>query len=255
MAEPSDARVLFAAATNVLSLVVAGGAAVGAAVLHSVPLAAVGGVAYVAMVAWDAVNPEFRRSLRPRPPGLPEPRTIGDDAVRDAVIAVVCARRELERVLGETPADVKAHLGVALASLAELEQQAGLLARRGDDLGRYLASTQMDGVRREREKAAQRQANARDAEARDQYARALAARDDQVATVQEITDAHERVLATLARVVAAYEAMPAKVVRMRALDAAAMDDASGSVSVELDQINGEVRAFEQALRSLAEVRA
>ena len=44
-----------------------------------------------------------------------------------------------------------------------------------------------------------------------------------------------------------------KIVRMRALDAHAMDQLTGDVKEELDRMNGEIRTFEETLKSVAEV--
>ena len=59
-------------------------------------------------------------------------------------------------------------------------------------------------------------------------------------------------LANLTRMVATLEALPPKVVRMRALDAQAMDALSGTMNDELERINGDIKAFEETLQSLGE---
>ncbi len=41
--------------------------------------------------------------------------------------------------------------------------------------------------------------------------------------------------------------------RLRALDAQAMDSLSGNVNEELDSFNLEIKSFEETLKSLAEV--
>ena len=57
-------RVFAKSALGTVNLVVAGAAAVGAAALHSVPVLALGGVAYAALGAWDLVTPAFWRKAR-----------------------------------------------------------------------------------------------------------------------------------------------------------------------------------------------
>ena len=46
--------------------------------------------------------------------------------------------------------------------------------------------------------------------------------------------------------------LPAKIVRMRALDADAMDRLGGDVNGELERVNDEMKSFEETLRSLGD---
>ena len=48
------------------------------------------------------------------------------------------------------------------------------------------------------------------------------------------------------------EALPGKVVRMRALDAQAMDQLTGDVKDELDRMNVEIQSFEETLTTLGD---
>ena len=68
----------------------------------------------------------------------------------------------------------------------------------------------------------------------------------------DIAAARERVVASLARMTATIEGLPPKIVRMKALDAQAMDALSGSMSDELARINGDMLVFEETLQSLGE---
>jgi hypothetical protein len=54
------------------------------------------------------------------------------------------------------------------------------------------------------------------------------------------------------RIVATLEGLPAKIVRMRALDAQAMDQLSGSMHDELDPMDVELKALEETLATLGE---
>ena len=60
-------------------------------------------------------------------------------------------------------------------------------------------------------------------------------------------------MANLSRIVATMEGLPPKIVRLRALDDQAVDKLSGTINEELENINGDLAAFEETLKSLTEV--
>src|SRR6185295_1970447 len=67
-------KVLRSASTDTINLVVAGSAAVGAAALSSWAVAALGGLTYAALVAWDVASPKYWKKVlarKPPPPSLP----------------------------------------------------------------------------------------------------------------------------------------------------------------------------------------
>ena len=246
-------RVFAKSALGTVNLVVAGAAAVGAAALHSVPVLALGGVAYAALVAWDLVTPAFWRKARaPEAEKLPDPSDLTDQSLRELVRSLEAGRERLDQVLAETPDEVKGHLGGVMASMVEMETGAARLVKRAEELGRYLATTDRAPVEQEIRSLADKARAARDAETRAEYEGARATRQEQLRALDDIAAARERVIANLVRTVATLEGLPPKVVRMRALDAQAMDALSGSISDELEHINGDMKVFEETLRSLGE---
>ena len=258
--KPSMKRVLAKASIGPLNILVAGSAALGALAMHSWPLLALGGAAYTALVAWDAANPKFWKKLygapgAAPPPALPDPTKIADGATRKAVQGILAARAELARVLAETPAEVSAHLDSALGSVVELESRAARLAARAADLAGYLASVDGAAVRAERDRLDGEARRTADDEARREYEQARAAREEHLRALDDVSRVHDRIVANLARLGATLEALPAKIVRMRALDAQAMDSLSGDMNEELDSFNLELRSFEETLKSLVEVPA
>lgn len=256
-------RVLGKAATDTLNLGVGGAALLGAAALHSWPLLALGGLAYGALVAWDATSAAFWKKTfgRERPRVLdimqlmPEPKGLADPAVRQAVTASWEAKRRLDAVLAETPATLRASLDAALAPLEELWQHAAGLARRADDLYRYLSTTDDKALQRSIAELTEKEAGTKDPSTRAEYARALQARQEQAQAVADLRGAQERVLANLAHVVALLEGLPPKLMRMRALDAQAVDALSYDMNDEIGRLNGEIRVFEETLKTLVEARA
>lgn len=249
-------RVLGKAMTNVVNLGVAGAAAAGAAALGSWPIAAIGGIAYAALVAWDMSSEKFwKKAVADEPPELPDPKDLADPATREGVQGILKARKDLEGVLEETGDEVKSHLGMTLSSVAELEQRSIRLIQRAEDLFRYLSKTEPALVHQDIARLEERARAARDPQARKEYESARAAREDQLRALTDIAAARDRALANLSRVVATLEGLPAKVVRMRALDAQAMDQISGSMHDELEHMNSEMQAFEETLRTLGEISA
>ena len=81
-----------------------------------------------------------------------------------------------------------------------------------------------------------------------------AAERSKFAALVDIDTARERVLANLSRIAATMESLPAKVVRLRALDAQATESMYGDLNEELGRMNGEIGAFEETLKTFHEVR-
>jgi len=253
---PLFRRVALRSVGSPLNLTIAGAAAAGAAALHSWPLAALGGAAYAALVAWDLVSPDFWRkalSLNAASKGgvkFPSPNKLADPALRQTAAVVLAARIKLDTLVSEASGDVAVQLAGVKVSIDELEERAASLLRNGDQLVRYLGQSDADSVRREIERLRARAAQTEDAEAKDQYERSVKAREEQLAAITDIAGAVERVYANLSRIVATLEGLSAKVERMGAMDAQAMDNLSGDMNAELERMNREIDTFEQTLRQL-----
>jgi len=259
---PLYRRVIARSVASPLNLSVAGAAAASAALLHSWPLVALGGAAYAALVAWDLVSPDFWRKVivpqengRPAPTKFPDPKKIGDPGLRQTAHAVLLARAELDRLVAEASGDVAIQLAGVAVSIDELEGRAASLIRGGDQLIRYLSRSDLEGVRREIARLRSRASQTSDAETRDQYERTVKAREEQLTALTDIAGAVERVYANLSRIVATLEGLSAKVVRMGAMDAQAMDNLSGDMNAELERMNREIDTFEETLRQLVAVEA
>jgi hypothetical protein len=246
-------RVLTKSVLNTVNLVVAGSAAVGAAALHSLPILALGGVAYGALVAWDLASPAFwKKARKTEAESLPDASDLTDQSLREVVRNLDAGRVKLDRVLAETPEMVKGHLAGVLGSIEEMEAGSARLVKRAEDLTRYLATTDLHAVRVEIESLTMRASTARDSVTRQQYESARTLREEQLRAVDDIAAARDRVMANLSRMVATLEGLSPKVVRMRALDAQAMDALSGTMNDELERINGDMKEFEETLQSLGE---
>jgi hypothetical protein len=256
--KPKLRQILAKSASSFTNLGVAGVTAVAAAALASWPILAIGGAAYAALVAWDVANPDFWKKAMggksgPESARLPDPAKIPDQELADAVRGILAARAEIAKTLKDTPAEVKDHLAEAIGQIAELERHAIVLVARGGDLTKYLNSVDRSKILAEQVALGQKVRSTADAQAAAQYQTARQARDEQLKAIEDIGGARERIGANLATIVATLEALPAKIMRMRALDAQAADELSGTVNEELQRMNGQIVVFEETLKSLAEV--
>jgi hypothetical protein len=224
-----------------------------AAAAGSVALLAAGGATYAAMVAWDLSSKSFWKKLSGQRAAL-DPSALTDRVTRQLLERILAARTRIAGVLRETPEEVAAHVSSALGGVAELESRAGRLAGHAEQIARHLASTDRTQLRGEAESLAAKARGAQDAEARRHYAEAGAARQAQLTTLTELDAARDRVLASLERILTTLEGVPTQVVKMRTLDAEAVDQFSGDVGEELDRINVEMGAFEETLQTLVEAR-
>jgi hypothetical protein len=254
---PLFRRVISRSVASPLNLTIAGAAAIGAAALHSWPLGALGGAAYAALVAWDLVSPDFwRKAISSDAPAsrgpakIPNPNKIADPSLRQTAAVVLAARTKLDTLLDEATGDVAVQLAGIRGAIDELEGRVAGLIKSGDQLVRYLSQSDAEGVHREIERLKGRTAQTSDAQAQDQYRQTIKAREEQLTAITDIASAVERVYANLSRIVATIEGLSAKVVRMGAMDAQAMDNLSGDMNAELERMNREIDTFEQTLRHL-----
>jgi hypothetical protein len=249
--KPARERI-FHAATGTLNLAVLGAAGVGALVSGWLPLLVVGAATYGALVSWDlfASRPGAEAKKEEEEGLVPNAATLADPGARAAFAAIKRARAELDRVEAETPDSVRDIIGPALASVGDIEKSAMALVKRADDLYVYLRSQDARPLKEDVRQLQELAKHARDAETRAEYQRALAARSEQLQALDDISGARERIIANLSGLIASLEALPAKLVRMRAMDAEGQDALGGDVSKDLDRLNGEVKIFEKTLESV-----
>ena len=249
-------KVFGRAVSGPLNLSVLGGAVVGAVALASWPIAALGGAAYLALVAADVSSAEFRRRVllgRSRPARLPAPGAIRDPEVRAVVERITAARAEVDRAVKAIPERVQRNVAATVQAIRELEGHVAQLTVRADELSRYLAGADPAAANRDAEALAARAAHAEDPTARAHYEAAATTGRERVAALTDIARARERTLAHLAQVEIAIKAIPSKLVRLRALDDQATDALTGDVGAELERMNIDLRAFEDTLEAIAEV--
>jgi|GEM_PF-5138840 len=243
-AAPPLARVT-RAITSHLTVVVGGTAATLAVLLHSWGIGFAGAAACGALVLSDWT--ERRRKAPPLPASpLPESAAFDDAATAAAVDALHAARAELARTLTETDATLLADLTPALAQIADLEARGAKLARRSDEIARFLRKTDVLALERECAALAERAAKTNDSTSRAHYGAALAARREHLTTLGELVTTKERIGATLLSIAAALDALAPKIVRLRGLDGGA-SDLTRDVGRDLASMNEQLAAFEDVL--------
>jgi len=247
---PSVARAL----VNPVGLGAIAGAATVAVALTNPLVAAVGGGVYIASVFIDAIRRSRAKAKRKRIAsvigGMPDPEDIRDADTRAAVTKMIAARQNLQKVIDDTPQDVLLQLQKTIDSLGQMETYAASLVKRAEDTTAYLSSVNLPALVQEVKQLATRAASAKDPEARKSFDEAKNARMEEIRSLKDLRASKERVDANLMRVVAVLGALPTKIVRLRALDAQAMEQLSGDITQDLSSMSEELKTSEQVIRQL-----
>jgi hypothetical protein len=243
---PSVARAL----VNPVGLGVVAGAATVAVALTNPLVAAIGGGVYVASVLVDAIRRARKRKSKLNLGVMPDPDTLRDPDARTAVHRIIDARAAIQAVVDGTPPDVVMQLTKTLATLDEMEGYAASLVRRAEDSTKYLSTVNLPALVNEVKTLATRAATAKVPAARASFVQAKDARMDVIRSLKELGANKDRIYADLMRVVALMCALPTKIVRLRALDAQAMEQLSGDITQDLQSIGEELQTSERVLRDL-----
>src|ERR1043165_7492113 len=135
------------ASVNPVNLGVAAAGAVLAIGLASPPIGILGGLAYLAMVAWDALGGDKKKAKSLKlPDSIPEPKTIQDAETRAAVEKILAAKANLERTLADTPEDVITHISTTLSTLSQLDSYTARLVARAEDISRHLRTVDIPAL-------------------------------------------------------------------------------------------------------------
>ena len=246
-------RALWRIALDPMALGVAGVAGAAGIALHSVPVVSVGILAYGALVAWEILGkaPDKPERKLPEPVVLPAPASFADQGVQQAIISLAESQTALWATVREAPDNVLACVLPALAAVRELTTHALGLAARAEELNDFLKTQDRRKLKGDLDRLALAAREATDPGARAEYGKAVANRTEQIGAVEEIAAAHDRAIAALAKVVTTLDALPAKIVRMKALDHAALDALGDDLTTDVHRLNQDIQLFENTLRSLA----
>lgn len=242
------------AATGKINLAALGVGALSAAALQSWSALALGAAAYLALGAWDLTTESFWKRVlegRGERESLPALRDVKDAEVRASVARMQAARKLIDRALAEAPDEVALQVRASLGGLEEeLDARAARLVELAEGLAQHLGSIDEPALREEARQLQRKSETATDAESRALYQEASLARQQQIAGLEDVRRARERLLANLSRIVSNLEGVPTRVVRMRVLDAEGTSGSSDEIGWEIGRINGELAALEQTLEVL-----
>jgi phage shock protein A len=170
----------------------------------------------------------------------------------EALITKLTAQAKAYLKLGnrDMAAQFALQLTKTLATLDEMDGYAASLVRRAEDSTKYLSTVNLPALVNEVKTLATRAATAKDPGARASFDQAKDARMDEIRSLKELRANKERIYADLMRVVALMCALPTKIVRLRALDAQAMEQLSGDITQDLQSIGEELQTSERVLRDL-----
>lgn len=240
------------AAVNTVNLVVAGVAGVAAATLHSLPVLALGGLAYAAMVAWDSMNPAFQKKVRgdthAAQVDLSKLLAHSDERARHFAEALVEGRAQRAKALDDVPAAAEQFIAGSMSQVPDLEAHAKLLIDRLVAVRDHLSHSSPADVRDELAALKTRAAQASDPEARDQLNAAASAKQSQLATLEDLQRTAERIEAHLTNILSVLEGVPAKLLHMRTLDDSNRDAFSSDIKGDLARLDAELSAFEETLK-------
>lgn len=207
---------------------------------------------YAFFVLRDVSSPRFAERVAAEPAErqtrLPEVAEVADPGLRIMTSSIHAGYAEVERLLARTPASVRAHAGAALTALQALRPKAARLIREADELSGYLRGAPRRAAQFELQRLEQARERAID-ETRLEYERALSVRRDQLAALDQIQRQHDRVSATLERVMGTIEAFPAWIQRLRLLERAAGEDLLGDTDCELQRMTEELSSSQALLES------
>lgn len=238
------------AVLNPLNLGIAAGAATLAIGLGSLPLGLLGGLAYLAMVAFDSMSDKKGSVRAVLPSSLPDPKTLTDPDLRAAVTKLHASKAALQRALDDTPPEVLTHISTTLSSLGQLEAYAARLAARGEDIIKHLSGVNLDALVDEVKQLTQRARDATNPGSRNTFEEAKQARMEELRALKDLKTTKETIDANLMRVCAIYGALPTKVVQLRALDAQQLDQLSGDMNEELTAVRDELQTSEKIMKNV-----
>ncbi len=240
------------AATNTVNLIVAGTAGVAAASLQSIPVLALGAVTYLAMVAWDAMNPEFQKKVR----AVDQPSLIDlsallkqpDERARFFAEALVAGRGLRAKAVADVPASAEQFIAGTMSQVPDLEAHAKLLIERLAAVREHLDDNSPNDVRAALTALQAKAGQARDLEAKEQLTAAAQAKQSQLSTLEDLQRTSERIEAHLTNILTVLEGIPAKLLHMRTLDDSNRDAFSSDIKGDLARLDAELSAFEETLK-------
>ncbi len=209
----------------------------------------IGTIILCGLLLWS--TDRHRRRIHKNPPRIPDAATYDHGLIRGAMEAIGEAQKERLDALESCPESMLASLSGVLTTAAQAESAALGLARRTDDLHRYLSTKDLGRVRA-RQCAAQESAQAScTSTERESYEAAAAAYELEAETLSAIDRGLRVAIARLENIRATLAAVPPRIVKLRAAHAELGDCSYTRLSKDVHAAGSDLDEAETHLQAFA----
>lgn len=266
-------RILLASATRARNLAMLGAATTSAMVLVALGVGwiggaafAIGAVAYASLICRDSLNDRFLSTLfylreeseGDRIAALADggsPRfdvSSLDASLSEAYRGVVARKCEMEALLANGPAVLRASLRDGNAVCDSLLENAQRLARRGQRLHAYLKHTDFTQLTALTCEAARRVESTNDSIAASTFEKVMRSHQRHLATHAEVEGFYDRVIAQLVLIETTLACAIAKIVKISAVNDEESSMTAYLVNEELEVLISDIRTTEISLEEVAQ---
>lgn len=192
-----------------------------------------------------------RRRLQRDPPRIPEATTFENGLVRGTIEAIAEAQRERLEALDACPTAMYGALDGILTTASLAEKAALGLARRTDDLHRYLTTKDLGRVRARLYAAEEAARTSRSPSEREGYQAAVTAYEIEAATLSAIDIGVRVAVARLESLRATLSAVPPRIVKLRMASAEIADASQTRLAREVTVAGADLEEAESHLHAFA----
>lgn len=211
----------------------------------------IGTILLSGVLLWSSER--HRRRIQRNPPRIPDATAFDHGLIRGAMEAIGEAQKERMEALDACPESMLSSLDGILATAAQAETAALGLARRTDDLHRYLSTKDLGRVRARLYAAQESARTSRTPTERESYEAAAGAYELEAETLSAIDRGVRVAIARLENIRATLSAVPPRIVKLRTANAELGDFSYARLSREvhaagsdLDEAETHLHAFAQA---------
>lgn len=242
-------QALFRALRDKVNLGVFCATAGASAALSSWMILFVGTLMMATLLLWSVDR--HRRRIQRDPPRIPDAATFENGLVRGAIEAITEAQRERLDALDACPNAMFGALDGILTTAALAEKAAVGLARRTDDLHRYLCAKDLGRVRARMYAAEEAARCSRSPAEREGYQAAASAYEVEAATLSAIDVGVRVAVARLESLRATLSAVPPRIVKLRMASAEIADASQTRLSREVTVAGADLEEAESHLTAFA----
>ncbi|KAB8143022.1 hypothetical protein F8S13_12350 [Chloroflexia bacterium SDU3-3] len=200
-------------------------------------------LAYAAMVALAARDPQLQ--LAP-PPKVTRPQ-LSSPTFRAQIEAIERTTQAISRSIGQSSGSLRALLARIDDQARELLREAYTLAGKGQEIEQYLVGVNQNAIQKQIEALDIRLRSTQDPYTRDQLGETRQALTDRQSNARDLETYIERINAQLQNIAANLENVQAETVRLRTSDAVSADTATNQVAQRLTDLKADMDAFQSVL--------